>query len=176
MHVETEANSRQWYVVQTNIKQEDRANDNLRAWGVETLHAKLRTPRYNEFTGLPTYVTQPLFPRYIFAKFNALAELSKVRFTRGVHNVVSFGESPASVDQHIIEIIRGRLDGNGFVKAKDELKLGDKVVISAGPLRNLVGIFEREEKGTNRVAILLTAIEYQGRLVISKDLVKRAAV
>lgn len=176
MHVETEANNRQWYVVQTNLKQEERANDNLRAFGVETLHAKLRTPRYNEFTGMPTYVTQPLFPRYIFAKFNALEELPKIRFTRGVHNVVSFGEGPASVDQDIIELIRGRLDENGFVKTKDELKVGDKVVISAGPLRNLIGIFEREEKGTNRVAILLTAIEYQGRLVINKELVKRAAV
>lgn len=176
MHVETEANSRQWYVVQTNIKQEDRANDNLRAWGVETLHAKLKTPRFNEFTGTPTYVTQPLFPRYIFAKFNALEELPKIRFTRGVHNVVSFGENPASVDHDIIEIIRARLDENGFVKAKDDFKVGDKVVISAGPMRNLMGIFEREEKGTNRVAILLTAIEYQGRLVIHKDLVKRAAV
>ena len=175
MSVERWADSRQWYVVHTHPKQEERANENLRSWGVETVHGKLRTRRFNEFTGAPTYITQPLFPRYIFAKFNAREQLPKVRFTRGVHNVVCFGESPAPVDQDIIDIIRTRIDENGFVKANDELKPGDKVVISAGPMRNLMGIFERAIKGSDRITILLTAIEYQGRLVVNRELVKRAA-
>ena len=167
--------SRNWYVVHTHVKQEERANENLRSWGIETLHAKLRTRRYNQFTGAPTYLTQPLFPRYLFAKFNAREQLPKIRFTRGVHNIVCCGESPAPVDEHIIEIIRSRIDENGFVKTNDELKPGDKVVISAGPLRNLVGIFEREIKGSDRITILLTAIEFQGRLVVDRGLVQRAA-
>ena len=175
MRVETWADSRQWYLVYTNLKQEERANDNLRAWGVETVHAKLRTRRYNEFTGAPTYITQPLFPRYLFAKFNAREQLPKVRFTRGIQNVVCFGENPAMVDQGIIDIIRARLDETGFVKTNHELKPGDKVVISAGPLKNLIGIFEREIKGSDRITILLTAIGYQGHLMVERDLVKRAA-
>ena len=164
MGIETEVQDRRWYVVHTHVKQEERAHENLRAWGVETLHAKLRTRRYNEFTGAPTNLTQPLFPRYIFAKFNAREQLPKIRFTRGVNNVVCFGENPAPVDEDIIDIIRARIDENGFVNANDELKPGDKVVISAGPLRNLIEIFEREVKGSERSMILLTAIEYQGRL------------
>jgi len=66
------------------------------------------------------------------------------------------------VDQEIINIIRAHIDENGFVKENDELKPGDKVVISAGPLRNLIGIFEREVKGSERSMILLSAIVYQG--------------
>lgn len=174
MSVNRWSDSRQWYVVHTHLKQEERANENLISWGVETLHAKLRTRRYNEFTGAPTYITQPLFPRYIFARFNAREQLPKIRFTRGVQNVVCFGESPAPVDADIIEIIRARMDEKGYVKANDELKPGDKVVIGAGPLRNLIGVFEREIKGSDRITILLTAIEYQGRLVVNRDLVKRA--
>jgi transcription antitermination factor NusG len=80
-----------------------------------------------------------------------------------------------SVDQEIIDIIRARIDEHGFVKADDELKPGDKVAISAGPLRNLIGVFEREIKGSDRITILLTAIEYQGRLVVNRAMVKRAA-
>ena len=175
MSVEKWADSRQWYVVHTHLKQEERANENLRSWGIETLHAKLKTRRYNEFTGAPTYITQPLFPRYIFAKFNAKQQLPQIRFTRGVHSVVCFGERPAQVDEDIIDIIRARIDENGFVKSNDELKPGDKVVIGGGPLRNLIGIFEREINGSDRIQILLTAIEYQGRLVVARDLVKRAA-
>ena len=174
MNLESWANNRQWYVVHTHLKQEERANENLKSWGVETLHAKLKTRRYNEFTGAPTHLTQPLFPRYIFAKFNAREQLPKIRFTRGVNNVVCFGENPAPVDEDIIDLIRARIDENGFVKGNDELKPGDKVVISAGPLRSLIGIFEREINGRDRISILLTAIEFQGRLVVEKDLVQRA--
>ena len=147
----------------------------MKAWGVETVHAKLRARRYNEFTGAPTYITQPLFPRYIFAKFNAREQLPKVRFTRGIQNVVCFGENPATVAEDIIDIIRARIDENGFVKTNNELKPGDKVVICAGPLRNLIGIFEREIKGSDRITILLTAVGYQGHLMVDRDLVKRAA-
>jgi transcriptional antiterminator RfaH len=134
----------------------------------------MRTRRYNKFTGAPTYVTQPLFPRYLFARFNAREQLPKIQFTRGVHNVVRFGESPAFVDQDIIDLLRARIDENGFVKEDDELKPGDKVMINAGPLRNLMGIFEREMNGSDRITILLTAIEYQGRLVVNRDMVQRA--
>lgn len=162
MGIERWAETRQWYVLHTRLKQEERANKNLRSWGVETLHAKVRTRRFNKFTGTPTYITEPLFPRYLFARFNVREQLTKIRFTRGVHHVVCFGESPAPVDQEIIEIIRAHIDENGFVKENDELKPEDKVVISAGPLRNLIGIFEREVKGSERSMILLSAIGYQG--------------
>ena len=154
-------NSSNWYVLQTHLKQEERAHKNLRSWGVETLHAKVRTRRFNEFTGAPTYITEPLFPRYVFARFNVRDQLTKIRFTRGVHHVVGFGESPAPVDQEIIDIIRAHIDENSFVKENDELKPGDKVVISAGPLRNLIGIFECQVKGSERNIILLSAIGYQ---------------
>jgi len=123
---------------------------------------------------ISTYITQPLFPRYLFAKFNAGEQLSKILFTRGVHNVVCFGDSPASFYHYIIDLLRARIDENGFVKQDEELKPGDKVMINAGPLRNLMGIFEREMKGSDRITILLTAIEYQGRLVVNRDMVQRA--
>ena len=138
------------------------------------MNTKLKTRRNNEFTGKPTYVTQPLFPRYLFAKFNAREQLSKILFTRGVHNVVCFGDSPASVSEEIIDVIRERIDQNGIVKAVDDLKPGDRVVISAGPLRNLSGVFEREVKGNDRVLILLTTIGYQGHLEVNRNLIKRA--
>jgi transcriptional antiterminator RfaH len=173
MSRESEGDLSRWYVVHTNPKQEERANNNLRAWGVETLHPKLKTRRYNEFTGAVSYIVRPLFPRYIFAKFNARKQLSKIWFTRGVHNVVSFGGNPASVDEDIIEIIHARIDDNGVVRMGEDLKRGDRVVVKAGPLRNLIGVFERELKENERILVLLTAISYQGRLVVNRDLCKR---
>ncbi len=164
-----------WYVVHTNPKQEERANNNLRAWGVETLHPKLKTRHYNQFTGAATYITQPLFPQYIFAKFDARKQLPKIWFTRGVHDVVTFGGHPASVDEEIIEIIQARIDQNGFVRIEDDLKHGDKVIVKAGPFRNLLGLFEREHDENERIIILLAAINYQGRLVVRRDLVQKVS-
>ena len=173
MSIETRVEDREWYVVHTNPKQEERANSNLIAWGVETVYAKMKTRRHNEFTGVPTFITQPLFPRYLFAKFKR-EQLSKILFTRGVHDVVCFGDGPACVSEEIIDVIRERIDQNGFVKLNNDFKPGDKVVISAGPLKNLIGVFEREVKGSERVMILLTAIGYQGHLEVDRNLIKRA--
>lgn len=175
MSIEAVDHLPQWYVVHTNPKQEDRADSNLRCWGVETLHPKLRTRRVNEFTGALTYLTKPLFPRYIFAKFNARKQLAKISFTRGVHHVVSFGGQPTSVEDEIIEIISARIDESGFVKIGDELKQGDRVVIKAGPLRDFEGVFESELNDSERISVLLTTISYQGRVVVSRDLLERAS-
>jgi transcriptional antiterminator RfaH len=173
MFIDQNEDATRWYVVYTNPKQEERASDNLRSWGVETLHAKLRTRRFNEFTGAPSFISKPLFPRYVFAKFNALKQLGKICFTRGVNNVVRFGGQPASVDDSIIEILNDRIDQNGFVKRAEELKQGDRVVVKAGPLRDFVGVFEQELKDSERISILLTTISYQGRLVVSRDLIEK---
>lgn len=173
MSVESGQDTSRWYVVHTNPKQEERADSNLRAWGVETLHPKLQTCRFNEFTGAPTVTTRSLFPRYIFAKFNARKQLGKISFTRGVHNVVCFGGQPISVDEDIIQIVKDRIDQTGFVKLGDELKQGDRVVVKAGPLREFEGIFERKLKDNERISVLLTTISYQGRLVINKNLIEK---
>lgn len=161
MGIETGVEDRQWYVVYTKAKQEERASQNLATLGVETLCAKLKTCRRNEFTGTPAYITEPLFPLYILAKFNAREQLSKILFTRGVHSVVCFGNRPACVSEEIIDLIRARIDQNGLVKDCNDLKPGDRAVINEGPLRNLMEIFEREIKGSERSMLLLMAIGSQ---------------
>jgi transcription antitermination factor NusG len=161
MVIETGVEKRRWYVVLTKGKQEERASKNLLGLGVETLSARLKTRRYNEFTGVPVYITEPLFPRKIFARFNAREQLSKILFTRGVHSVFCFGNQPACVSEAIIELIRARIDQNGFVKDCNDLRPEDMTVINPGPLRNLIEIFEREVKGSERSLILLAAIGSQ---------------
>ncbi|HKV36577.1 MAG TPA: transcription termination/antitermination NusG family protein [Pyrinomonadaceae bacterium] len=174
MNIEAVDHDPQWYVLHTNPKQEDRAYSNLRGWGVETLHPKLKTRRVNEFSGALSYITKPLFPRYIFARFDARKQLGKISFTRGVHHVVSFGGQPTPIEEDVIKILSSRIDDNGFVKLGDQLKPGDKVVIKAGPLRDFEGVFERELNDTERISVLLTTISYQGRVVVSRDLLERA--
>jgi transcriptional antiterminator RfaH len=139
------------------------------------LHPKLKTRRVNQFTGAITYLTKPMFPRYIFAKFDVRKQLAKISFTRGVHHVVSFGGQPTWVEDEVIQIISARIDQNGFVRIGDDLKQGDRVVIKAGPLRDFEGVFERELNDSERISVLLTTISYQGRVVVNRDLLERAS-
>jgi len=162
-----------WYVIYTKPQQESRADSNLRAWNIETLAPKTREPRYNEFTGKPTYVTKFFFPRYIFARFNASAALHKVSFVRGVQSVVGFGAGPIPIDEEIINLIKARVGDDGFVKIGEQLAPGDQVAVGGGPVRDLIGIFEREVSAGERVHLLLTAAKYQCRLSVQRELIRK---
>lgn len=172
---ETNAYAPHWYVVKTQPKQENRAQMNLNAWNVETFFPTMKERRPSAFTGEQRITINPLFPGYLFARFQANLLLHKIHYTRGVQTVVNFGNGPIEVDDEIIETIRAQVDKNGFLKIDDDFKAGDEVVIKEGPLRDLVGIFERDLKPSLRVMIMLKAISYQGHLMIDRSAVKRAS-
>ena len=161
-----------WYALHTHPKQEDRADENLRAWQVETFTPKLRARRSNPYTRTPIYFTKHLFPRYIFARFRAEDFLHKVRFTRGVASVVGIGSMPSPIDDQVIAIIKSQSDANSIVKIGDGFKIGSAVIISEGPLRGLTGIFERNMKDSERVMILLNTVSYQSHIVIERQLLR----
>jgi len=168
-------NDLSWYAIFTNPKQEERANSNLVSWGVETFSPRWKECRRNEFTGVPTYFSKPLFPRYIFARFEVERTLQKVWFTRGVKSVVTFNNSPARIDDSLIDLIKSRVDEDGFVKIGEDFREGDKVLIKAGPLKSIVGIFERGVKDSDRVTILLSNINFQGRVTVEKSMVAKVS-
>ena len=163
-----------WYVIHTHPKQEDRACSNLEILGAPTLNPKIRELRYNQFAISPTCVTKSLFPRYIFARFKVDDLYHKVRFTRGVYNVVGFGERPTSMDEEMISLIRSNIKEDGFVRIDKEIKPGDRVIVKDGPLKNLAGIFEREMKDADRIRILLETVNYQAHVEIARDMVRKA--
>jgi transcriptional antiterminator RfaH len=161
-----------WYVVYTHPKQEARAASNLSAWGLETFFPRIIEGRSLMYRQTPQ-AAKPLFPRYIFALFDADLLFQKVCFTRGVHSVVNFGGMPAAVDDEIIMLIKSYLGPDGFVNRYEEFKPNEKVFIRGGPLKNMVGIFVKEVKKGERVAILLDAVSYQASLVIEREYVQR---
>jgi transcriptional antiterminator RfaH len=162
-----------WYVIRTGPRQEERAISNLIASQVETFLPKMKVPRINHFTGATKYVSRPMFPHYTFARFDASRFLHQICYTRGVHSVVSFGGVPARVDDSIIEIIRSQIGSDGFVQLGVELKVGDDVKIKDGPLANFVGVFDHRIDNSDRVVILLTAVSFQGRIVIEEEFVEK---
>lgn len=164
-----------WYAIHTNPRQEERADNNLNSWGVQTFHPKIKEGRRNQFTGVMSYFSKPMFPRYIFARFDAGRQLHKVLYTRGVVSVVSLGDQPAVIDDEILSLLQAQLDENGFVKLEDELKAGDKIIITDGPLKNFAGVFARDMNQSERVLVLLNAVTYQNQLMVSRSDIRKVA-
>lgn len=169
------ADTLNWYVVHTHPQQEERTNSNLQAVGVETLSPKVRVNRYNQFTGQVSCISKPLFASYIFARFRFNELYHRIRFMRGVHSLVCFNNSPTPVDEEIVDLIRSRIGGDGFVTMSEDLKVGDRVVINEGRFQNLKGIFERAMSDTERVQILLNAVNFQAHIVVNKALVSKVS-
>lgn len=161
-----------WYAVYTKAMQEERAESNLRAWGVKTFMPKIRQrPSYHGYGNMT--VVKHLFPRYIFAQFDSDSMLHKVRYTRGVCDVVGFGEKPCPVDDVIIESIQSQVGEAGFIKFEEEFRNGDKVMIQSGPFTDLCGTVDGELSDSDRLTLLLSSVSFQGRLMIEKALVRR---
>lgn len=163
-----------WYAIYTKALEEARAEMNLRAWRVDTFAPRVCQLRKHPSTGQKMLMSRPLFSRYIFSRFKADEMLHKVWFARGVHSVVSCDGVPVPIDDEIIALIQSRVDPEGYIRM-DEFKPGDNVVIKDGPLKNLAGVFQKEMKERDRVMILLSAVSYQGSVIIEKQLVKKAS-
>jgi transcriptional antiterminator RfaH len=162
-----------WFLIHTNPRQEERTSSNLLAWNIETFAPQIREYKTNQFTGERCFVVKPLFARYIFARFYLEDKFHKVRYTRGVRDLVSFGDGPVAVDDEIIELIRSRVGKDGFVKIGTDLKPGDVVVVQDGAMKNFTGIFERELKDSDRVVVLLNTINFQARLQIDRKMLSK---
>lgn len=162
-----------WYAIHTHPKQETRAESNLLAWNVETFVPRYRGRRANQFRTEPIFLVRPLFPRYIFARFDAGDIFHKVRYTRGVHSIVSVGGSPVPLDDELIDMMKARQDENGLIRLSDSIKSGDEVVVGAGNFSGFVGVFERRLKDSGRVMILLKATSYLIRVVVPENNVSK---
>lgn len=174
MNCEVQIDSPLWYVVQTKPREELRAVDNLRAQSIETFFPVVKEGRLDRVTKKRSYAIKPLFPRYLFARFNANKMLHKVKFTRGVHSLVRFGGGPVAVDEEILNIISERMGEDGYIDLREQLRAGDKVVVTDGPFKNFVGVFERNVKQQERVMIMLETLNYQGRVVLEREMVRKA--
>jgi transcriptional antiterminator RfaH len=157
-----------WYVVRTNSRQEERVLKNLAAWQVETFAPKIKEQRYPSYSSKPNYIIKPLFPNYIFVRFDVDASLHNIRYTRGVNDVVTFGDMPTPVDDEIIALIKSRINEQGLVNIGESFQEGDEVLIKSGPLKTFSGVFVRGTNDRERVMILLDCVTYQPHIEIER--------
>jgi transcriptional antiterminator RfaH len=153
-----------WYLVRTKPGKERWVQDQLSDLVPEVFLPLLeaRTPRWGKLA----WTVMPLFPCYLFARFDLELRYFNVKYLPGVNGLVSAGNDPLVVPALVVDEIRRR-GVNGVVKIVERAhNAGDRVRVIDGPFRGFEAIFERYLSGAERVAILLNTIEARGLRVV----------
>ena len=152
-----------WHVVYTQPRNEMLACEQLERQGFEVF-----LPRYlkrRSHARVVDMVPAPLFPRYLFTAFDDRATGWRVvRSTRGIVDLVRSGHGLAWVPEIVIDELRRRRDGQGFVLLARQLDLGrgQRIRIDSGAFAACDAIFEAHTDD-DRVKVLLSLL---GREVV----------
>ena len=160
-----------WYVIQTKPKKEQVAVSYLKHESIEVFFPKMEAASI--IYGKSRKVIKALFPNYVFAHFDPLVSYRLVRWSSGVSRVLGFEDGPAPVDDQVIEIIKRRLDKNCVARKALHFKAKDRIRIRSGPLKDLMGIFDRWGSEEGRVKVLLNLLNYDARVELHYSQVER---
>ena len=161
-----------WYVVKTKPLNEERAQSYLEYHGLTTFLPWMETVHFK--TDKTIKKNKPLFPSYIFAQFDLQQNYPLVKWGKGVNTILGFGKYPTPISDEVLSIIKNRSDEKGIVKKAYNLTKSDSIRITSGPLKDLLGIFDRWVSDSGRVRILLNLIGYQPSVELHCSQLERA--
>jgi transcriptional antiterminator RfaH len=164
-----------WYCLHTKpLKETQVVNYCASHLGLETYYPRLRQQR--TIRRQRKFVVGPLFPRYLFCRFDARISFRAVRYAPEVINVVSAGKAPAVVSDTLIEDLRRWASGeNGVITLRPTLRVGDQVEIISGPLQGLPGIISGDCSERERVTVLLSILQCGAQLNVDRSQVRLIA-
>lgn len=164
-----------WYCLHTKSQKELQVDTYCRQiLGVETYYPQLR--RYCTVRRVRRLVVGPLFPRYMFCRFDLACSYRAVRYAPEALDIVRFGGSPAVVEDALIQDLK-QWAGESYEAgvARPALSIGEGVEITTGPLRGLTAVILHANDDQDRVAILLSLLKEGAKLTISREWLKPLA-
>ena len=143
-----------WFCLRSQPKHEHIAARHLRCMeAVEVFNPRVRFARPTRKG--PVWVTEAMFPNYLFARFDWKISLSRVHYAPGVSNVVHFGSRWPTVPNQIIAQMRVALGENEIQLVSNELAPGDPVRIAGGTFHGLQAVITQVMPARDRVMVLM---------------------
>lgn len=156
---------KKWFALHTRPHTEKRVAAHLARRDIETFvpgtprAAKGKKSRFS-----------PLFPGYMFVRIN-LNEQAGAGWLRypGVRYLLAYGDEPVPIQEEVITFLRQNLVESGETGRNDKpaFKPGMLVRIKNGPFKDMLAIFEGPSRATERVQVLLDALERTVRVRLS---------
>lgn len=148
----------QWYALAVKSRFEKVVARNLEAKGYEGFLPLARHRR--RWSDRSKEITLPLFPGYVFCRFDLSSDRLPILMIPGVNALTGFGKEPAVVDPAELGSVRALLESGVHCRPWPFLAVGEKVTVEHGALAGVDGI--------------VTKVRNEYRLVISVSLLQRA--
>ncbi len=157
-----------WFCIKSKPRQEAVAVRNLKAVGdIDIFFPRIRRTRRGHEKNKE--VIEPLFPGYIFVKFNPEDSQGTVKSTRGVLHLVSKNGKAVDVDHKVIDELKA-LGPDGILSMLDEeLKVGAKIKVIRGIFAGSEGEVLKLATPQKRIAVLLTLLGAQQSVEMPMD-------
>jgi transcription antitermination factor NusG len=146
-----------WYAIHVKARFERAVARNLRGKGYDEFLPLFR--RTSFWSDRKKEIELPLFPGYVFCRFNPLYRLP-ILMIPGVNSVVGIGKTLMPVEERELDTVRAVLQSNAYCEPWPYLELGQHVRVERGPLAGTQGI--------------VTILKSTCRLIISVNLLQRS--
>jgi transcription antitermination factor NusG len=144
-----------WFALHVRTRFEGSVTAHLQGKGYELfLPMYVSKRRWSDRT---KEIEQPLFPGYVFCRFDPLMRLP-ILVTPGVIGVVGMGKTPIPIEDEEIAGIQAVVNSGLPSQPCPYLQIGERVQIESGPLNGLTGILE-EIKGRHRLILAVTLLQ-----------------
>lgn len=155
-----------WFCLRTQWKHEHIAAGHLRQIeGVEVFNPRLRFQRTTRCRQV--WVTEPMFPNYLFARFDWKHLLNRVNYAPNVTGVVHFGTRWPTVPDSVLETLRAFLGPEEVQMISKDFKPGEKVELVGGAFHGLEAVVTQVMPGKQRVSVLMDFLGRQTTVEIT---------
>ncbi len=146
-----------WFAIRVKSQYEKITAVSLRGKGYEEFAPMYRSRRY--WSDRVKELDLPLFPGYIFCRFDPLRRLP-ILTSPGIVSIVGVGKNPEPVDDAEIARIQAIIRWGVLASPWPFLRAGQKIAVTRGPLTGVEGF--------------LVSVKNQYRLVVSIQLLQRS--
>ena len=154
-----------WYGIRTKSNQEKTTATILAAKGYEQYLPMYQARRH--WTDRTVDVSLPLFPGYVFCRFDAKRRLPIVS-TPGVVCIIGFGAEPAPIPDAEVEAIQNVLSSGFSPEPCPYLQEGQRIRVKSGPLKGLEGILQKK-KSEYRLVVSVAMLQRSICVEIDRD-------
>jgi transcription antitermination factor NusG len=160
-----------WYVLRAKAGREKSVASLLRSKDfIEFLPLYASCRRWSDRT---RQVDLPLFPGYVFCRFDPYHRLPLLT-TPGVLHILGMGGVPEPADEEEIAALQCVVRSGLLLQPWPFLKVGERVTIQEGPLRNVQGVLT-EIKGVRNLVVSITLLQRSVAVCVDRTGVRPVA-
>ncbi len=163
----------QWFCLRSQPKHEHIAARVLRSqFSLEVFCPRIRFKK-KTVRGIEWRI-EPLFPNYLFARYNPMEHQVAVRYAFGVSSIISFGGKSRVVEPWVIEDLRSHFDDQEIKEIPDTMQQGDTAIVADGPMQGLTVVVTQVMPSKERVKVLLEFLGRQSEVEFPRSQLIRA--